>query len=113
MNSSSEFLWNYLFLLQMVKLLLSRGANINAFDKKDRRAIHWAAYMGMYVLSFIFLTCIQENLYILVLAFGIVLKDSGKLHHILICCASGPSLVVGDIDQNRSVLGPFLLNVWK
>lgn len=30
----------------MVKLLLSRGANINAFDKKDRRAIHWAAYMG-------------------------------------------------------------------
>lgn len=32
----------------MVKLLLSRGANINAFDKKDRRAIHWAAYMGMY-----------------------------------------------------------------
>ncbi|KAJ7407256.1 hypothetical protein BTVI_63885 [Pitangus sulphuratus] len=30
----------------MVSLLLSRGANINAFDKKDRRAIHWAAYMG-------------------------------------------------------------------
>lgn len=30
----------------MVRLLLSRGANINAFDKKDRRAIHWAAYMG-------------------------------------------------------------------
>lgn len=30
----------------MVKLLLSRGANINAFDKKDRRAIHWGAYMG-------------------------------------------------------------------
>ena len=36
------------FLFQMVKLLLSRGANINAFDKKDRRAIHWAAYMGTY-----------------------------------------------------------------
>uniref|UniRef100_A0A8C6KED5 Ankyrin repeat domain 28 n=1 Tax=Nothobranchius furzeri TaxID=105023 RepID=A0A8C6KED5_NOTFU len=32
--------------LKMVRLLLSRGANINAFDKKDRRAIHWAAYMG-------------------------------------------------------------------
>ncbi|XP_045080800.1 serine/threonine-protein phosphatase 6 regulatory ankyrin repeat subunit A-like, partial [Coregonus clupeaformis] len=31
---------------EMVRLLLSRGANINAFDKKDRRAIHWAAYMG-------------------------------------------------------------------
>lgn len=35
----------------MVKLLLSRGANINAFDKKDRRAIHWAAYMGIYFLN--------------------------------------------------------------
>lgn len=34
------------FVCQMVKLLLSRGANINAFDKKDRRALHWAAYMG-------------------------------------------------------------------
>ncbi len=30
----------------MVQLLLERGATINAFDKKDRRAIHWAAYMG-------------------------------------------------------------------
>lgn len=39
---------------QMVKLLLSRGANINAFDKKDRRAIHWAAYMGMYSLNLFF-----------------------------------------------------------
>lgn len=39
----------------MVKLLLSRGANINAFDKKDRRAIHWAAYMGMYILHLYFL----------------------------------------------------------
>lgn len=31
---------------QMVNLLLAKGANINAFDKKDRRALHWAAYMG-------------------------------------------------------------------
>lgn len=37
----------------MVSLLLSRGANINAFDKKDRRAIHWAAYMGMYIFLLI------------------------------------------------------------
>lgn len=35
----------------MVKLLLSRGANINAYDKKDRRAIHWGAYMGEYKCS--------------------------------------------------------------
>uniref|UniRef100_A0A8D0CQ69 Ankyrin repeat domain 28 n=1 Tax=Sander lucioperca TaxID=283035 RepID=A0A8D0CQ69_SANLU len=26
--------------------LAAIGANINAFDKRDRRAIHWAAYMG-------------------------------------------------------------------
>lgn len=31
---------------QMVSLLLAKGANINAFDKKDCRALHWAAYMG-------------------------------------------------------------------
>lgn len=59
----------------MVKLLLSRGANINAFDKKDRRAIHWAAYMGMYFLNILllllFILCIQEKLCILVLAFGV------------------------------------------
>jgi ankyrin repeat protein len=30
----------------MAKLLLEQGATINAFDKKDRRAVHWAAYMG-------------------------------------------------------------------
>lgn len=30
----------------MVSLLLAKGANINAFDKKDSRALHWAAYMG-------------------------------------------------------------------
>lgn len=33
-------------IFQMVNLLLAKGANINAFDKKDRRALHWAAYMG-------------------------------------------------------------------
>lgn len=30
----------------MVSLLLSKGANNNAFDKKDGRALHWAAFMG-------------------------------------------------------------------
>ncbi len=35
-----------IFSSQMVKMLLEKGATINAFDKKDRRAIHWAAYMG-------------------------------------------------------------------
>ena len=30
----------------MVQLLLEKGATINAFDKQDRRAIHWAAFMG-------------------------------------------------------------------
>lgn len=54
-----------LLLFQMVKLLLSRGANINAFDKKDRRAIHWAAYMGMYFLNLVFDIIYLEKLYIL------------------------------------------------
>ncbi len=39
----------------MVRLLLSRGANINAFDKRDRRAIHWAAYMGNQNYSSVYL----------------------------------------------------------
>ena len=30
----------------MVRLLIEKGATINAYDKKDRRALHWAAYMG-------------------------------------------------------------------
>jgi ankyrin repeat protein len=30
----------------MLQLLLERGATVNSFDKKDRRALHWAAYMG-------------------------------------------------------------------
>ena len=35
-----------MFFFQMIRLLLDQGATINAFDKKDRRAIHWASYMG-------------------------------------------------------------------
>uniref|UniRef100_A0A671MZU0 Serine/threonine-protein phosphatase 6 regulatory ankyrin repeat subunit C n=1 Tax=Sinocyclocheilus anshuiensis TaxID=1608454 RepID=A0A671MZU0_9TELE len=30
----------------MVKLLLNKGANLSASDKKDRQPIHWAAYLG-------------------------------------------------------------------
>lgn len=48
-------------LSQMVSLLLSRGANINAFDKKDRRAIHWAAYMGMYIFQLLISVVIKKN----------------------------------------------------
>lgn len=45
------------FALQMVKLLISKGASINAQDKKDRRPLHWAAYMGNYPLSELALKC--------------------------------------------------------
>ena len=38
------FLW--LFYTQMVKLLLDNNAKMNALDKKERQALHWAAYMG-------------------------------------------------------------------
>lgn len=30
----------------MVKLLLNKGANLSASDKKERQPIHWAAYLG-------------------------------------------------------------------
>jgi ankyrin repeat protein len=32
--------------LQMAEALLSHGCVVNACDKKDRRALHWAAHMG-------------------------------------------------------------------
>ena len=30
----------------MVQLLLEGGALVDGLDKKDRRPLHWAAYMG-------------------------------------------------------------------
>lgn len=39
-------------ILQMVSLLLSKGANVNANDKKERKAIHWAAYHGNWCSNF-------------------------------------------------------------
>lgn len=30
----------------MVNLLLNHGANLSASDKKERQAVHWAAYLG-------------------------------------------------------------------
>lgn len=35
-----------LFAFQMVKLLLNKGANLSAIDKKERQPIHCAAYLG-------------------------------------------------------------------
>ncbi|TNM86767.1 hypothetical protein fugu_006997 [Takifugu bimaculatus] len=35
-----------LLLVQMVKLLLNKGANLSAMDKKERQPIHCAAYLG-------------------------------------------------------------------
>lgn len=35
----------------MVKLLLNKGANLSASDKKDRQPIHWAAYLGEFTLG--------------------------------------------------------------
>lgn len=34
----------------MVKLLLNKGANLSAMDKKERQPIHCAAYLGIRVL---------------------------------------------------------------
>lgn len=30
----------------LVELLIQHGASLNAFDKRDRQALHWASYMG-------------------------------------------------------------------
>ena len=30
----------------MLEKLIHKGGNVNAMDKKDRRPIHWAAFMG-------------------------------------------------------------------
>jgi ankyrin repeat protein len=35
-----------LYFFKMVNLLLHQGANVNSADKRERRAIHWAAYHG-------------------------------------------------------------------
>lgn len=32
--------------LQMVNLLVLKGASVNAKDKKERQPIHWAAHLG-------------------------------------------------------------------
>lgn len=30
----------------LVELLIQHGASLNAFDKRDRQALHWSSYMG-------------------------------------------------------------------
>lgn len=39
------------FVFQMVKLLLNKGANLSAIDKKERQPIHCAAYLGEQFVS--------------------------------------------------------------
>ena len=39
---------------KMLTLLMFRGANVNATDRKDRRPIHYAAFMGNILLTFFF-----------------------------------------------------------
>ena len=58
----------------MTQLLLERGATINTFDKKDRRAVHWAAYMG------------HVDIVRLLVSFGAELGCRDKQVHV--CCVS-------------------------
>jgi ankyrin repeat protein len=59
---------NATFSSQMLNLLISKGGHVSAMDKRDRRPIHWAAYMGkefefdsMYLLITMFqMTLIKE-----------------------------------------------------
>lgn len=43
---------------QMVKLLLNKGANLSAIDKKERQPIHCAAYLGKQVS----ISCLAETI---------------------------------------------------
>ena len=52
-----------LLVLQMVKLLLNKGANLSAIDKKERQPIHCAAYLGEW-LSFSLHCCTELNFYV-------------------------------------------------
>lgn len=38
----------------MVKLLLNKGANLSAMDKKERQPIHCAAYLGTAIVLALF-----------------------------------------------------------
>lgn len=71
----------------MVSLLLSRGANINAFDKKDRRAIHWAAYMGMYVFQLITIVVVKKKI-ALCLGFLYISRKNTYIVSIEVICVS-------------------------
>lgn len=47
----------------MVKLLLNKGANLSAIDKKERQPIHCAAYLGKQVSIFFPQSCTEHILY--------------------------------------------------
>lgn len=46
----------------MVKLLLNKGANLSAIDKKERQPIHCAAYLGK--LTLFVARTVQELIFI-------------------------------------------------
>ncbi|VDP82642.1 unnamed protein product [Echinostoma caproni] len=51
--------------IEVARFLLEKGASVNAFDKRDRRAMHWAAVCGY----------AQASLVILAICCGIYLVD--------------------------------------
>lgn len=75
----------------MVKLLLSRGANINAFDKKDRRALHWAAYMGKSPQESVYLHYISSASLLSTVCCGLV---SSRLSHFRVMSIRSSALMV-------------------
>lgn len=65
----------------MVNLFLSKAANVSAKDKKERQAIHWAAYLGKWchILSrtqqfnFLF-DCKEEQMFVMKWQMVVVLR---------------------------------------
>ena len=78
----------------MVSLLLSRGANINAFDKKDRRAIHWAAYMGMYIFQLITIVVVKKKFSLCLVVLYISRKNIYIVSSEVICVSARKPLIV-------------------
>lgn len=61
MRTASVYCDNECHLLccvQMVNLLLNHGANLVACDKKERQAVHWAAYLGEFTNIQLLSTCV-------------------------------------------------------
>lgn len=72
----------------MVKLLLNKGANLSAIDKKERQPIHCAAYLGKQVIRSCQMICIQSSQLLVLLWDAIVGEKRGQIEIVLVILPS-------------------------